>query len=294
MITLQSRRALLAGLVFPVLARAQERGLSVVSTFSILADFVRQIVAEGEGTSLVPPDGDPHEFQPRPTDLNRLRIAAVVVENGFGLEGWLSRLVQASGFRGRRVVATEGITPRRLQEGGRAIPDPHVWQDPLLAARMVRTIGDALAAAEPARADAYRLRAETYGAKLAQLDAETASRIAPVPEAKRRIITTHDAFGYYGARYGITFVAPQGLSTDAEPSPRALASLASQMRRDGIRTVFLENMADPRLPAALAREAGATVGAKLYSDSLSGPGGPAPTYIDLIRYNTAQFVAAMA
>jgi len=295
MITLHRRHAAAAGLLWPALARSQASRPVVVSSFTILADFVRAIGADDvESASLVPPDGDPHEFQPRPAHLNRIRSATAVVENGLGLEGWLSRLVQASGFHGRRIVASDGITPRRMQEGGRSIPDPHVWQDPQLAAKMVRAIGEGLGAGDPGRAGAYGSRAEAYLDQLGQLDAEIAARIDAIPPPKRRIITAHDAFAYYGARYGITFLAPLGISTEAEPSPRALASLAAQIRREGVHTVFLENMTDPRLARALAREAGAQVGPKLYSDSLSPPDGPAPNYIDLIRYNTAQFVAAMA
>ncbi|GAC1340745.1 MAG: metal ABC transporter substrate-binding protein [Acetobacteraceae bacterium] len=298
MITYLSRRALFAALLLPFAARAQPAKLparlKVVATMPILADFVRQVGGEAvETVSLVPPNGDPHAFQPRPGDLNSLRGAAVVVENGLGLEGWMGRLVQSSGFRGARIVATAGITPRSLQEGGRVVADPHVWQDPSLAVKMVGAIADGLVKADPANAAAYRGRAGAYVTSLRQQDAEIAKRFATVPPGKRLIVITHDAFSYYGARYGIQFRAPLGISTEAEPSPRALARLAGDVRRQGLKTVFLENMSDPRIAEALAREAGAAVGAKLYADSLSPPDGPAPTYLDMLRYNTEQFAAAM-
>lgn len=294
MITYLSRRALLAASLLPFTARAQAARLKVVATMPILADFVRQVGGDAiEIVSLVPPDGDPHEFQPRPGDLNSLRGAAAVVENGLGLEGWMARLVQASGFRGLRIIATAGLQPRSMREGGRVVADPHVWQDPSFAAKMVGTIAGGLAQADPANAAAYRRRADAYGAAIGALDAEVARRIGAIPPGKRLIVTTHDAFSYYGARYGIQFRAPLGISTDAEPSPRALARLTGDIRRQGITTVFLENMSDPRVAEALAREAGVTIGAKLYADSLSPADGPAPTYLDMIRYNTGQFAAAM-
>jgi zinc/manganese transport system substrate-binding protein len=295
MVTLLSRRALLAAPLLPAAGLAQGQALPVVASFSILADLVRQVGGDAVAvSSLVPSDGDPHAFHPRPGDLNALRAAAVVVENGLGLEGWLARLVQASGFGGVRVLASAGVEPRRMQEGGRAVPDPHIWQDPRLVVGMVRQIAEGLAGADAARAGAYRLRAESYAAKIRLLDAQIEGRLASVPPGRRRVITTHDAFGYYGARYGVTFLAAQGISTEAEPAPRALARLAAQMRQEGIRTVFLENMTDPRIARAIAREAGGSVGAKVYSDSLSPPGGPAPTWLDMLRYNTDQFAGAMS
>lgn len=295
MITFLARRTLLSACLVPVLASAQQGRVSVVATFSILADLIRQVCGDAVTVaSLVPADTDPHSFEPRPSDLNRLRTATMIVENGLGLEGWLGRMVQSSGFQGTRITATSGIMPRRLREGERAVADPHVWQNPLLAVQMVQQIADGLAHADPAGAAVYVARSNAYVARLRQLDAEIEARFASIPAARRRVITTHDAFGYYGAHYGVTFLAALGISTEAEPSPRALARLASQMRQESIRTVFLENMTDPRIAQALAREAGATLGAKLYVDSLSPPGGPAPTYLDMLAYNTDQFVAAMA
>lgn len=271
--------------------RAEQKPLPVVASFSILADMVRRVGGDAVAVvSLVPPDADPHTFQPRPGDLARLKHAAVLVENGLALEGWLTRLARASGFNGTRVVAASGIRPR--QEGGRSQADPHVWQDPRNAVLMVRAIGEGLAAADPARADAYRSRADAYAAEIMRADAEIERQFAAVPPAKRQVITSHDAFGYFGARYGIAFHGVQGINTESEPSPRGLARLAAQ-RRDGIRAVFVENMTDPRVAQALAREAGAVVGGTVYSDSLSAPGGPAATYLAMLRHNTGLFVAAM-
>lgn len=289
------RRVLLAAALLPLRAAAQGAVLPVVATFSVLADLVRQLGGDAVSVvSLVPVGADAHAFQPSPGALRALRDARVAVENGLGLDGWLDRLVRASGFSGTRVVASAGVRPRPVQEGGRAVPDPHVWQDPGRAVLMVRAIADGLCAADPARAAGYRARAADYTARIEALDAEIERRIGAVPPAKRRVITGHDAFGYFGARYGVEFRAVQGFSTEGEPSARDLARLAAQVRREGIRAVFVENMTSPRAAEALAREAGARVGGTVYSDDLSPPDGPAGTYLDMMRHNARLFVDAMA
>ncbi len=291
-----NRRSVLAAplALLPFRARAQVAPRPVVASFSILQDMVGRIAGDAVRTSsLVPRDGDPHAFEPRPGDLSEMRGAAVMVENGLGLEGWLSRMVQASGFTGVRIVASAGIKPRSLQEDGATVSDPHIWQDPALGRRMVQTIMAGLSTADPAQAARFQAGAAAYTAELERVEDEIVQAVAGVPKERRKVLTTHDAFAYYGARFGIQFIAIEGISTEAEPSPRGLARVAKQATADGVRTVFLENMTDPRLAQALAREAHLTVGAKLYSDSLSEPGGPAPTYVDLLRHNTKQLVASM-
>lgn len=278
----------------PRATRAQPASPTVVASFSILQDMVARIAGDMVKTvALVPRDGDPHAFEPRPGDLASLRGAAVMVENGLGLEGWLGRMVQASGFKGVRVVASAGIKPRSLQEDGATVADPHIWQDPALGRQMVQTIAAGLAKADPANADRFNAAASAYAADLKRVEDEIAQKLANIPKNRRKVLTTHDAFAYYGARFGIQFIAIEGISTEAEPSPRALARVAAQAKKDGLRSVFLENMTDPRLAQALAREAHLAVGAKLYSDSLSPADGPAATYIDLLRYNTTQLAASM-
>ena len=291
------RRLLLAAPALACLGVARAKAASplpVVASFTILADLAQRVGGDRIAvTALVGPDRDVHIFQPRPSDLGRLKTAAAVVGNGLLLEGWLGRAERSAGFRGRAIVASAGIATRTFNEGGITVTDPHVWQDPRNAAQMVATIAEGLVAIDAAGAEGYRSRAAAFMAEIVQADAEIARAMAAIPEARRRIITSHDAFGYYGARYGIQFRAPQGLSTDGEPTPRDLARLAGQIRREGIRAVFVENMTDPRIAAALAREAGAVVGGKVYSDSLSPPDGPAGTYLAMLRHNTTLFTAAM-
>ena len=295
---MRRRLLLTAAALAPFAVRAQEPppppALPVAASFSILADLAQQVGGDAAAVaSLVPPEGDAHAFQPRPSDLRVLQGAAVVIENGLGLDAWLTRLVRSSGFKGTRVVATEGIRPRSMAEAGRSVIDPHAWQDPRLAAMMARTIAAGLASADPARAVLYRARGEDFAARIMELDAAIERQVATVPPANRQVITSHDAFGYYGARYGIRFQGVQGISTEAEPSARDIARLAAQIRRDRIRAVFVENMTDPRIAEAVAREAGAVVGGRVYSDSLSAPDGPAAPYLAMLRHNTALFVAAM-
>jgi zinc/manganese transport system substrate-binding protein len=286
------RRALLLGLLAPVQGWAAEAG--VVATFSVLADMVRQVSGGlANVTSLVPADTDAHAYQPAASDSRALTAAALLVENGFGLEGWMARLGAASGFQGIRVVASTGVTPRLMREGAITSLDPHAWQDPRNGAIYVHNIAEGLAKADPGHADTYRANAARYRTEIERTDAWIANLLSPIPAAARRIITTHDAFGYYGDRYGISFLAVEGLSTDAEPSAKAIAALVAQIRREKATTVFLENMTDPRLAGMLARETGATLSGPLYSDALSKPDGPAPHYLDMLRYNTTLFERAM-
>ena len=289
-----SRRSCLAALgtlAVATTSRPRAAGrLKVVTTFTILADIVRNVGGEHVAlTTLVGPDGDAHVYEPTPADARALARADLVVVNGLGFEGWIDRLVEVSGYRGPVVVASEGIAALTA-EGDQ--PDPHAWQD-LASGRLdVANIVRALAAADPAHANEYRRRAEAYDRKLAMLDREVKSRLDAFPRDRRKVITSHDAFRYFGRAYGIDFHAPVGLSTENEPSAGEVAALIRQMRHEDINALFVENITDPRLVGQLAREAGAVIGGRLYSDSLSGPTGPAPTYLDMFRHNVGEIARA--
>jgi len=266
--------------------------LPVVATFSVLADMTRNVGGDKVAvTALVGPDSDVHVYQPTPSDARAVAAARVMVTNGLGLEGWLDRLRGAAGFRGRLVVASTGVAPLRMA-GGRAV-DPHAWQNLANGRIYVANIVAGLAAADPADADYYRRAGRAYEARLAALDDAVRQAVAAVPQAKRRVITTHDAFQYYGKAYGIEFLAPLGISTANEPSAGGLAALERQVRGEHVRALFLENVSDPRLIEQIARETGAVVGPPLYSDALSKPGEPASTYLDMLAYNTRVLTAGM-
>jgi len=288
------RRALLTGLVAsPLIARAATP-LRAVATFSVLGDMLRQIGGDTVRViTLVPPDVDVHTYQPRPADLRGVVESMLLVENGMGLEGWLQRLTGAAEFHGALVVATAGITPRTLREGSAISVDPHAWQDPRNGLIYARNIASSLAKIDPARAAEHSLAGERYAAEIARVDVWIGQQFASIPRERRRIITTHDAFGYYAARYDVEFLAPEGLSTDAEPSARAIAALVAQIRREKIRAVFIENMTDPRTARMLARETGAAIGGTVYSDALSPPDGPAATYLSMLRHNTTLFTQTL-
>ncbi len=264
--------------------------LRVVATFSILADMAREIGGPAVAvTSLVPVDGDAHVYQPRPSDLLSLRQAALVVMNGLGMEGWMERLLQASGAGATVVTASAGIVPRKMADG----VDPHAWQDPANGAIYAGNIAAGLAKADPARAELYRARARDYAAAITETGTWIEQQLAGVPAEKRKILTSHDAFHYYGARYGIEFHGIEGLDTEAEPSARQIAALVKLIRAEGIRAVFVENMTSPRLAEMIARETGAVLGPAVYSDALSAADGPAPTYLRMFRHNTDLFAKAM-
>jgi zinc/manganese transport system substrate-binding protein len=271
-------------------AHAQQR-LNVVASFSILGDFVQNVGGERVNvTTLVGPDGDVHVYTPAPADAKKVADAKLLVVNGLGLEGWLPRLVQSSGSKASIVTATAGIAP--LKVGVAA--DPHAWQSVANAKIYVADIRDALIAADPAGAGAYRTNAESYLVLLDALDREVRGAIAQILPSRRKVISTHDAFGYFAAAYGIDFIAPLGVSTESEPSARDIAGIITQIRAAGIQAVFLENISDPRLIQRIAAETGARIGGTLYSDSLTGEKGDAPTYIELVRHNIKALTRALA
>jgi zinc/manganese transport system substrate-binding protein len=271
-------------------AHAQDR-LNVVASFSILGDFVRNVGGERVSvTTLVGPDGDAHVYTPTPADAKKIADAKLVIVNGFGFEGWLSRLVRSSGKKPTIVTATSGIAPRKL--GSEA--DPHAWQSVANAKIYAATIRDALAAADPAGAAIYRANAEGYLAKLDALEREMQAAVAQIPQDRRKVISTHDAFGYLASASGIEFVAPLGVSTESEASARDIARIITQIRTQKIPAVFLENISDSRLIRRISAETGARVGGMLFSDSLTGEKGDAPTYIDMVRHNIKALTSALA
>ncbi len=284
-------------------AYAEQSPVKAIATFSILADFVRNVGGDrADVAALVGPNGNAHVYAPSPADAKKVADARVVFVNGLGFEGWLDRLVKASASTAPVIVASKGIKPieRGTDHGaahehehdhGRA--DPHAWQSVPNAKIYVANIRDALAALDPAGKAVYETNANSYDGKLDALDREVRDAIASIPADRRRVITSHNAFGYFGAAYGINFMAPQGVSTESEASAKDVAAIITQIRRDKAVAVFLENVTDPRLVRQIASETGAKVGGVLYSDALTDQSGDAPTYIDLIRHNLKQLAAAL-
>ena len=290
-----SRRAFILGSAPTALCgrgtHAQATPPRVVASFSILADMARELAPAGtEVSALVGPDADAHVFEPTPADGRRLAQADLVLVNGLGFEGWIDRLIKVSGYRGEIVVATAGVQPRRAG----AAADPHAWQDLSLARRYVANLSAAFARRWPARHGEIAQRQADYLSRIDRLDTQVRERLAVVPRAQRRVITSHDAFGYFGAAYGVDFEAPQAWTTHSEPTAAAVARLVRQIRAGGVRAVFVENISDPRLIERIAREAGARVGGALFSDALSRPGGPADTYLKLVEHNAQALADALA
>ena len=340
LLTSTAAAVLALSLAAPSIARS-DGPMPVVATFSILGDMVKRIGGEHVAvTTLVGPDGDTHVYQPTPADARAVSDATVLVVNGLQFEGWLDRLIDASDFRGVRVVATEGVDliafddehdnggghEAHAEEAGHdddhddhaeaghdddhddeahvegddhdhhhhGAFDPHGWQSLGNAVAYVDNITAALAQADPANAAAFHRNRAAYGAEIEALDAEIRGIVAALPVDRRTVVTSHDAFQYFGRDYGLTFLAPQGLSTESEASAKDVARLIQQIRERGIRAVFIENVADPRLLERIADETGATIGGTLYPGALSGPDGPAPTYLDMMRHNAMTLAQALA
>jgi zinc/manganese transport system substrate-binding protein len=289
---MRSLRAALAALAMMLGATPQhaEARLNVVASFSILADFVKNVGGDRVNvTSLVGPNGDVHVYAPSPQDAKTIADARLVVINGLGLEGWLPRLLQSSGSKATVVTASTGVSPLKL--GSEA--DPHAWQSVVNAKIYVTNIRDALVQADALDGDYFRQNADRYLAELDALDREVRSEMEKIPPARREVISTHDAFGYFAKDYGIAFIAPLGVSTETEPSARDIATLIVQVKKDKIPAVFLENITDDRLMRRISEETGAQVGGTLYSDSLTDEKGPVPTYIAMVRHNIKALASAL-
>lgn len=301
--------ASLLSLVIAAPALAQPQKLRVIASFSILGDIVAQVGGEQvEVTTLVPAMGDAHVFQPTPSHARAVAGADVLVVNGLNFEPWLDRLVTASGFKGRHIVAAEGIKPREMGGHSHAhhnhgpgdddhddhgVADPHVWHDLQRMQTYIANIAQGLATADPAHAEAYRTRGAAYAAELKALDTWAAAEIGKLPRAHRKVITQHDAFGYLAARYRIDFMAAQGVNTKAEASAEAVGRLTRQIKREKVQALFFENIANPRLIEQIGREAKVKVGGRLYSDALSPPGGEADSFVKMYRLNITRLIEAM-
>ncbi|OZI41852.1 metal ABC transporter solute-binding protein, Zn/Mn family [Bordetella genomosp. 4] len=361
----QARRRILmmltlgaASVCAPVVAHSAEP-LRVVASFSVLGDMVREIGGDDVSvTTLVGPDGDAHSYEPTPAAARQLKAASVLVENGLDFETWLPRLAKAADFSGATIVATAGITPRKMaeqQEGGHGRAgggahdhsvgkkpaqgnddthghdhdhdegqhhdehehghdhdhddshahadgghhhhhgdqDPHAWQSLTNGVVYARNIAEGLAAADPAHAAAYRQRAQAYIARIEALDAQIRQTFAAIPTARRQVVSSHDAFGYFGDAYGVRFIPVAGLSTDAEPSAADMARIIELVKREHVPAVFVENVSSPALVQQIARETGARTGGTLYSDALAPSGQPAATYLGMFEWNARQLSEAL-
>jgi zinc/manganese transport system substrate-binding protein len=293
-------RRIALGVLLALLAAgpaATQEKLKVTASFSILGDLVKNVGGERvEVGTLVGPNGNTHVYEPSPADSKRLADAAVIFVNGLGLEGWLDRLVKASGTKAAVVVVSTGVKPlQRPDSAGHdhGQIDPHAWQSVANVKIYVANIRDALSKADPAGKVAYMANAAAYLTKLDALEKEVRDTVAKIPAERRRVITSHKAFGYFQDAYGITFTAAQGMSTEAEPSAKDLAAIIALVRNEKISAVFLENVTDERLIKQIASETRAKIGGTLYSDALTDADGPAPSYIDLIRHNVRELAAAL-
>lgn len=277
-------------LVFASAAAAQSR-LAVVASFSILGDLVREVGGDRvDVKTLVGPNGDAHVYTPSPADAKTIADAKLVIVNGLGFEGWLPRLVKSSGGKARIVTASDGIVLRKSGRG----TDPHAWQSVANVKIYAGNIRDALIAADADGAGVYKTNADAYLAKLDALDADVRAAVATIPPERRKVISSHDAFGYFTDTYGIAFVAPLGTSTNSEASAKDIAAIIRQIKSTKIPAVFLENVSDPRLIERISAETGAAIGGTLYSDTLTAENGDAPTYIAMVTHNIRTLTRALA
>ena len=297
-IFLQTGLALALLFGFSVGADAADK-LKAVASFSILGDMVSQVGGDRvEVVTLVGPDGDAHVYEPTPADAKNLAGAAILFVNGLGFEGWMDRLEKSSGFKGKVVVASTGVKARTMveEEGGKpeTITDPHAWQSLANGKLYVGNIRDGLIAADPDGKSVYEANAAKYLGEIMQEDDAVKAALATLSKERRKIITSHDAFGYFGAAYGLEVIAPEGVSTESEASAQDVAKIIRQIKAEKIPAVFMENITDHRLLDQIASETNAKIGGTLYTDALSGADGPAGTYLDMFRHNVGTLTAALS
>ena len=273
---------------------ALAKNLNVVASFTVLADMAKQVGGEHVTVKrLVGPDGDPHSFEPSPQDSVALSKADVVIVSGLGMEGWMDRLVSASGYKGKVIVASEGISMRKMIDDGKQITDPHAWNSAENGAIYAQNITRALVAADPEDAAAINDSGSEYVTRLKLLDSWAKTRFEAIPKSKRKVLTSHDAFGYFGQEYGVTFLAPVGFSTEAEANASDVAGLIKQLKNQQIKTYFIENQTDPRLVKQIAAASGAQPGGELYPEALSAANGPASTYEMAFKHNVDAIANSM-
>ncbi|MFF6011733.1 metal ABC transporter solute-binding protein, Zn/Mn family [Rahnella sp. R3(2024)] len=273
---------------------AMAKTVNAVTSFSILGDIVQEVGGEHvKVTSLVGPDGDPHSFEPSPKDSKAINASDVVFVSGLGLEGWIDRLVTASGYKGHLVTASEGVNSRKMEEDGKQITDPHAWNSMANGVIYATNVMNALIKADPQDADYFRQRGKAYIEQLQKLDSWAKTEFSGIPQSKRKVLTSHDAFGYFGQEYHVSFMAPVGFSTESEASASGVASLIKQIKDEKVKTYFIENQTDPRLVKQIAAASGAQPGGELYPEALSGPQGPATTYVKAFKHNVETIVASM-
>lgn len=267
--------------------------IKILTTFSILKDFAQQIGKDRVTVdTLVPPNGDPHVYEPKPSDVKKITSANLILMNGLGFEGWMERLIAAAQHEGISTVCTEHIHPRLVLEDT-LVRDPHAWHSVSNAKIYIRNIANALIKIDPKNESYYEENTRKYLEELTNLDESIRRSVDKVDLQKRKIITAHDAFGYFGNSYGIQFLSPQGVSTESEPSIRSIIGLIKQIKKLGIKTIFVENISDQKIIHQISRETNAKIGGTLYSDGLSEDEGVASTYIKMIRHNFDLLLTAM-
>lgn len=273
---------------------AMAKTVEVVASFSILGDIVQQVGGEHVNVvTLVGPNGDPHGFEPTPKNSKQLSKADVVFVSGLGLEGWLERLISASGYKGQVVIASTGVDTRKMDEEGKRVTDPHAWNSMANGVKYANNVMNALIVADPEDADYFRKRGGEYIQQLEKLDAYAKAQFAAIPVGQRKVLTSHDAFGYFSQEYGVNFLSPVGFSTESEASASGVAALITQIKQEKIKTYFIENQTDPRLVKQIAAASGAKAGGELYPEALSPVGGPAATYAEAFKHNVDTLVGSM-
>jgi ABC-type Zn uptake system ZnuABC Zn-binding protein ZnuA len=287
-----SALALTAGAVLGACSGDESAGgdtKSVVATTPVVADLARHVAGgRADVDTILAPGSDPHEYEPRPSDARAVAAADVVLRSGGELDEWLSGLIEAAGGDAEVVSLIETVDTLEADDGA----DPHWWHDPRNAVSAVRAIRDALTRADPGGRDDFARSAARYERELRSVDAALARCMRAVPRERRKLVTTHDALGYFARRYGIEVIGSviPSLSTEAQPSAGDTAELIEQVEREGVRVIFAESSVNSKVEQAIARETGADVGDELWADGLGPEGSSGHTYVGSLQANADALV----
>ncbi len=282
---------LIAGLAKRQIPAAAQDKVKVVASFSILGDMVRQVTGDlADVTAIVGPDADAHVYTPNTRDARAVADADVIFVNGLGFETWSKTLIETSGTKGQVFIATDGVAPLKVD----GATDPHAWNTLTNGMIYVANIAKGMAVVDPGNAAAYHANAKAYSARLQILHDRAVSEIGKLPTDQRTVVTAHDAFGYLAQGYGLTFLAPVGIDTDAEPSAKELAALIDHLKAVKAGALFVENITSRALVEQISRETGIKIGGRLFSDALSERGGPATSYEKMFEHNLGALIHALS
>jgi ABC-type Zn uptake system ZnuABC Zn-binding protein ZnuA len=290
---IQTIKAITLILLLVIAPNINAQKLKVVSSASIFNDMVKQIAGDlVENKGIVPIGGDPHVYEPTPSDASLVSKADLILINGMTFEGWINEVIDNSGTKGKTILITEGVKPIASEQYKNSM-DPHAWMDASNGLIYIKNIYNALIEADPINKGIYLKNYRAYEEKLRKLDQYIQEQINTIPKQQRILITSHDAFSYYGNKYGLKLNAIMGISTEADAQTSDITRVTSAIKESGVPAIFIESTINPKMIQQIAKDNGVSIGGELFADSIGGEDSEGPTYFDMLKHNTDTIVKAL-